>query len=421
MTVRMLLAAVWRRRWLALAVLLLDFAAVALALFVAPKGYTASSTITAAPQPSLISSTGNLTDLETTLAQIVNSRSVLTDVQRRIGAHRSVATLRDEVSGQLVTGTVLIRITVVDQDPHTAADIANTVADVLPAHDPSGGLFLFTRLDHADAPPTFSTPNVRIIALAGVVLGVVLAVAAALIRDAAAGTVDSAEDLREVAGTDVFGAVARPRDPSRLTALDEDALAFRALRVGLEFAGSDEPTRILVMAPAVPDGQDQWLAVNLAVALAQVRHRVLLVDTQLERKSRHPALAAAADAPGLYDLLRGATTPQRAVVAGPVDGVQVLPVGDPGAAAPSDLVEMCFHDIIAKLSCDYDVVLVSAPSPTVSDDASVMAVGGKLLIAVPGRRVRAKALRQLVDELQAVRLRIVGCVLIGARRGRARR
>lgn len=427
MSPRALLAALWRRRFLALAVLLVMLAAVALGLYFAPKRYTAAATVTASPQQSLRSSAGNLDELEATLAHLVDTDSVLHAIQRNLGTHRPISVLRDEVSGQRVDGTVLIRITAQDSDPRVAAEIANAAADALPLHDPSGGLFLFTSNDRADPPTAFSSPDVKLLGAVGAVLGVVLAVAAALVRDAAARTVDSPGELRAASGADVLAVVPRPPDPAGMDVLDGDAAPFRAVRVALGIGHTDAVHHTLVVAPAVPDPSDQWFALNLAVALAQVGQRALVVDTQLGtqldtqagRPSRHPALTNEDGAPGLFDVLREAAALDTATIAGPVDGVSVLPVGDPGGEAAADLVEMHFHDLLAKLASGYDVVVLSAASPAVSDDARIMAVGGELVLVVPAGRVPAKTLTGIVDELRAVRTRVAGCVLVTSRRRRS--
>jgi polysaccharide biosynthesis transport protein len=208
-----------RHSWLALGVLAIELAAIVIGLQLAPKTYTAHAAITATPQQSLLESAGNFDNLEGTLAQLVDSGPVLDDVRGRIANVRSVGQLRTEVSGARVTGTVLIRVTVVDPNPSLAAEIANAVIDVLPLHDPSGGLLRFADIDRAQPPSSYSSPNVKIVLLVGVVLGVVLAVGAALLRDRVAHTVGSEDELRE-AGTDVLGVVpAGPRDFSTLSRL----------------------------------------------------------------------------------------------------------------------------------------------------------------------------------------------------------
>lgn len=415
---RSVLAALWRRRVVALVVLVVELAALAAWLVASPKSYTATATITATPQSQLLASAGNFDNIEQTLAALVNSRPVLADVVGRLHPPRSIDTLRDEVSGQQVTGTVLIRITVTDSDPHLAASIANGVADDLPLHDPSSGLFLFSDAGRATPPSGFSSPDLTVALLAGIALGIVLAIAAALVRESVVGTVDTGDQLAQVVGAPVLGRISRPADPMAVSVLNGNKAAtseFRALRVALEFASSEEPARTVVLASATPDRTDAWLAVNLATALAQVRYRVLLVDADFAEHARHPALDLS-KRPGLTEVLRGAVPIREALVPGPVEGLSVLPVGAANGNSPASLVELRFHSFMAQLGDDFDIVLVLAAPLVESDDARIMAVGGRLLVSVPSGRVRSKELRRLVDGLEQVRVPLLGAVLMGARR-----
>jgi capsular polysaccharide biosynthesis protein len=325
MTARALFAAVWRRRWLALVVLVVEIAAVVVWLSIAPREYTATATITATPSAELLSSTGNFDDLEQTLAEIANARSVLSDVYDRTDAVRPIWKLREEVSGVRVSNTVLVRISATDESAEVAARVANAVAQVLPLHDPSNGLFVFTQSDAAAVPMSYSSPNTKLIALIGAVLGVFLAVAAALVRDRTARTIETSGQLRAHTGTDVLASVPRPRDAGSVVVgngeLDEPAAAeLRSLRVELDYASSYRPTGAIVIADATAvDEHAAWLAINLAGSLAQVDHRVLVIDADFRHRDRHPQLVRA-DSAGLHAVLRGATPARDAIRPGPVLG-----------------------------------------------------------------------------------------------------
>jgi len=418
---RSFLAALWNRRLSALSVLLVEMAAVVFWLALAPKSYTAVATITATPRSSLLQSTGNFDDLETTLAAITNSRPVVEDVAARLKGARSVATLRNEITGARATGTVLIQISVVDSDATLAATIANATADVLPLHDPSGGLFVFTDAGRAVTPTATSSPNVKVTLLAGLGLGLLLAVATALIRENFVGTVDTEEQLSESAGVEVLGQVARPSDLGSLPIFDpgtEFLKEFRALRVALEFASTASPARTVVLACAVPDSADGWLGVNLAAALADVEHRVLLVDADFRSRPRHPALDLR-ERPGLVDVLSETASLESAIVDGPVYGLSVLPIGDINAATAAKLVELRFHKLMEEVNDGFDIVLVLAAPPTESEDARVMAAGGCLVLSVPAGKLRTKSLKTLTSAMRRANVQVLGTVLLGARRRRS--
>jgi capsular exopolysaccharide synthesis family protein len=418
---RSFLVALWRRRWLALLVLVVEMAAVVAWLSLAPKKYTATARFTATPTSGIVTGGGDYTQLEQTLAAIVNSRPVMQKVSDDLHGVRSVSVLQTEVTGTLQSGTVIIEIKVVDESATVARDIANATLKEIPNFDPSGGLFLFTSTGAATTPDTYSSPDTKVVLLAGFGLGILLAVATALVRESAVGTVDTEEQLRDTTGADTLGEVSRPADVSALSVVEpgsEFVVEFRALRVSLEFASSEQPARTVVLSSTVPDPTDAWIGVNLAVALADVAHRVLVIDADFRNRPRHPALDVP-NRPGLGEVLRGTTTLSDAIVAGPVDGMKVLPNGHVDAASAATLVELRFHRLLSQIDEDFDIVLVLAAPATESEDARVMAVGGTLVLTVPAGRVRTKQLRRLVANLRRVNISILGTVLVGTRRRRA--
>jgi Mrp family chromosome partitioning ATPase/capsular polysaccharide biosynthesis protein len=412
---RSLAVALWRRRWTALVVLVLTLAAAGLWLGFAPREYTAAATITASPQPGVQQPAGST--LEDTVAALANSRPVLQDVQDMVGTRRSLAVLQQEVGGRRTRGTLLIRITVTDADAQFARRVANAVADALPLHDPTAGKLVFTDAERATTPGSPSSPDVTAVVLIGVGAGIVLAILSALVRELLRGRVERADQLAELA--DVLGVITRPSDPTSVPTLRAGPVSdeFRRVRVALEFVGSAAPTRTIVVAPACPEPAAGWVAVNLACSLAEVQHRVLLIDADFGDRPRHPLLDSKAD--GLVEVLDGRALLAHAVVESDVPGVSVLPVGDVAASSPAPLVELSFHAMLALLSeDDFDVVLVHAAPLSESDDARVMAARNCLLMTVPAGRLRVKALRRETAELHRMRLRLVGTLLLARRRKR---
>jgi succinoglycan biosynthesis transport protein ExoP len=421
MGITKVLAAVWRQRLLVLVLLVVQIAFLAYALSTAPREYTATATVSAAPKAELLASTGNLKDVQATLAQLASSRSVLGDAQRWIGNARTIEQLRDGVTGELVTGTVLIRVTVVDKDPLVAAQVANAVAVSLPQHDPSDGLLDFATTDRAVVPKQFSSPDIPVVVFAGALLGLALAVGAALLRDSLARKVTSVEQIEEATASRVFGEIGRPRDSATLPTLYPGtpvASAFRELRISLEFAGRAEPVDLLVVAGAERSETDVWLGANLAVALAQVDRRVLLIDGDLSERPRHPMLQQPGET-GLFDVLRGGSLID-ALIPGSVEGLTVLPAGECASERSDGLVETRFHGLVGELRKVFDIVIILAPPPTLSDDLRVMAAGGHVLLVVPSGKVTSQALSSLTAQLTSVGARLVGSVLIGSRSLRVR-
>jgi Mrp family chromosome partitioning ATPase len=146
----------------------------------------------------------------------------------------------------------------------------------------------------------------------GLLIGIVLAIAAALLLDALSNTVRTREDARIHSGADVLAAVPEDVDWDDVDAArlvtDVDPLspvaeAFRTLRQNLRTATADldGPVSILVTSALAGEGKTTTSA-NLAVAFADTGHTVVAVDADLRAPRLHRFLGGN-EAPGLSEVL----------------------------------------------------------------------------------------------------------------------
>lgn len=412
---RALGALLWRRRWTVALVFALVANAVAAGLVLADREYTASARIAAVPQEDPTPSPANYSDLLGTIADVAESRPLLEQVSEQVSG-RSADRLRDNVESEVVSGTVIVQVSVTDTDPERAAETANAIVALLPAHDPSSGSFDYHVTEQAVVPDEFSSPNIPVTVLAGLGLAVLLSIAAAVVADRVFRTVSDPDEMGEVSGTAVLGVIPKPADPQGVPATDvwaEEFQAIRALRIALEFASAEDPTRLLVVTSASSsDPWAGWTEINLAAALAEVGHRVLVINTNRDG-SVHPALEAPGES-GLYDVLTGECVLEDTVRPGPTELVDVLPLGDAHLAAPS-LLEMRFGGLLEETEEAYDVVIAHAAPVSSSEDARIMAIHGALLLIIPSGTVHPRFVQRAAEHLRGVRLRVLGSVLLGVR------
>lgn len=414
-------AALWRRRVTAVLVVVVVALATTAWLVFAPRRYTATTSVAATPLPALNADHGTVQDLQATIAAIADSPPVVSDLAGRVGYHGAAPTLRSEIHAERVPGTAVIRIHVEDASAAFAARAANELASVLGDHDPTDGQFRFTVVSPAGVPSRFSSPDIAVAVVCGVLAAIVLAVALALLRERVAGRVDDRRQLAMLARTPVLARLTRPADANEKTAdvqAGPSATEFRELRVGLEYATSDEPTSLVVLAPATRDDAAAWTTINLAGALAVVDHRVLVIDADFAAAQPHPAFKG--KGPGLADVLRGNVELRDAVRPTPVSGVSVLTAGNLAGTSAATLLELRFHRAIAQIDKEVDVILVHCAPVAESDDALVMAAGNALLVTVPAGRVRPRVVREIGGRIHRTRVRLVGAVLLGDRSGRGK-
>lgn len=418
---RALGALAWRRRWVMLMVFAVVANVVAAGLVIAEREYTASARVAATPPAAAPVSGASYTDLLGTVADVAESRPLLEEAAARI-SDRSAGQLRDAVDGEVVPGTVIIEVSVEDPDAERAAQIANVIVELLPQHDPSNGSFEFQITEEAVVPQRFSSPNIPVTALAGFILALLTALAAAVVVDRVFRTMTDPEEMAEVSDTAALGVIPRPADPDGVPAIDlktEEFQALRALRIAIEFASAEDPTRLLVVTSASSsDPWAGWLEVNVAATLGEVGHRVLVINADRDGQVHRSLDAPGED--GLYDVLAGTRELADVIVEGPTPQVDVLPLGQEHLAAPS-LLEMRFRGLLDETEGAYDVVIVHAAPVAGSEDARIMAIHGAMLLTVPAGRVHPRHVQRAAEHLRMIRLRVLGTVLLGVRPARRTR
>ena len=175
-----------------------------------------------------------------------------------------------------------------------------------------------------------------------------------------------------------------------LVALNEpfsaQAESFRAIRSQVMkrvFNDLSRPRRALaIVSPNSGDGKTFFTA-NLAVSLAQLGGRTLLIDADLRGPRQHEVFNLS-NAAGLAGILSGRTpdSPVIQLVPG-VPGLFLLPVGS-APPNPLELVERpAFGFLLNELRAKFDYVLVDTPAAQFGSDAAVIAerCGASLMIA----------------------------------------
>jgi capsular polysaccharide biosynthesis protein/Mrp family chromosome partitioning ATPase len=420
MDVRDVGVALWRQRPLVVLVLLVTAAAVAAGIFLAPKSYAATATVSAAEEPGGVD-TDDPDALRATLAELASSRGVVDEVLARTGVDRSVDELRRSIKGDWVRGTILVDVTVEDRDPDVAAEIANTVVAVLVdgavvedlAGPSLGQALVLTAGEPALAPATFSSPDLRFAVGLGLLLALGLATTAAVLRDRRTHTVDDAAGVEDAATAPLLAHLSPPADLTAMPALSPgtaEADLFRHLRLALETEAEAGSPRVVIAGISHGD-VNVWIGANVALALAGTGRRVLLVDGRMGEQFGTP-VEEAPDTPGLYDVLQGADL-QSALSPGPVDLLQVLPAGRYGDASIPELIAQRFPTVMESAATLFDNVVVLGPPLEVCDDSRVMAVDSSMVLALVEASVSASALRAHADRVRAVGARLLGVVLVG--------
>jgi len=164
--------------------------------------------------------------------------------------------------------------------------------------------------------------------------------------------------------------------------------------------------------------------VNLAIALAAIDRRVIVVDAALRDAAVHRAFGLP-PAPGLTDVVRGATSLAAAVrTIDPATGhtattassgvVHLLPAGTPVTDPSAILGSPRWHDVLRSLAERYETIVIDGPAVLTGVEATTLAAtADAALLVVRGNRTERPVVRRALARLGAAHARVIGVVLNG--------
>lgn len=363
--------------------------------------------------------------LTETYRRLIESLPVLEEAQGTLQLPGGTGELARLLEAGSVPQTQLIQVSARTQDPEQAANIANTVADVVIARNRSGLLGTRGSLSIAERAVTPAAPSGGA-GTAGILLGLFggafVAVGLALLLEYADDRVRDAERVRTL-GLSLLGTVRRRKGSDRtLVSRDApdsaDAEAYRVIRTAVQFAFLDRPLRSLFVTSAQPGEGKTTTAANLAIVAAQSGKRVVVVDADLRRPQIHRVFDLS-NSRGLTDLVLQSNghfgeflqnTGVRncwALTSGP------LPPNPDSVMASTRL-----QQVLEQISTSVDLLIIDGPPVLPVADAGYLAhaADGTILVIDAGRTRRPTVARALAS-LQHAGATVIGSVLNRARIG----
>ncbi len=202
-----------------------------------------------------------------------------------------------------------------------------------------------------------------------------------------------------------------PHRASHLDPRSSVAETFRSLRTTILFAGLDKDIRVLALSSSAPQEGKSTSSSNLAIVMAQMGKKTLLVDADLRRPVQHSVFGIPRE-PGLTNLLFERATFEEAIHATDVPNLFVLPCGiiPPN---PSELIgSKRMIQLVQRLREEFDFVLLDTPPVVAVTDALLLGHLADATIIITRAGVsRIDALLRAMDTVERSGVNLLGVVL----------
>src|SRR5271166_124180 len=192
------------------------------------------------------------------------------------------------------------------------------------------------------------------------------------------------------------------------------AEAFRALHTALLLSQPNHPPQVILITSPLPREGKTTVAANLAVTLAQLGDKTVLVDADLRKPGVGRLLnLGSGKYAGLSSYLAGVSTLDLVTIPHPaIPNLSAIPTG-PLPPNPADLLSSHkLADAIAELRTKFKFIVIDSPPIMAATDAVILSVqaDGVVLVVRSGETPK-EAFTRTRDLLTSVKARLLGVVL----------
>ena len=248
------------------------------------------------------------------------------------------------------------------------------------------------------------SPNIILNLLLGILLGLTLAIVGAFVIDYLDGSIKDEREVEEELALPPLAQIPLVRMRNGVAALPWVRTltieSFLQLVTSIKYASDTKLDTLVITSPSQGDGKST-ISVNVALAMAELEPRVLLIDADLRRASIHTKLHMKNER-GLSDVLVGRAKLGDVVQKTKYPGLDLLTSGTPTPNPIKLLESQRMDDMLREAGEHYRCVIVDTAALSVNLDAAVVSrkVDGTVVVLSAGStdlREAKNALRRLTQ------------------------
>ena len=371
-------------------------------------------------------------NLVETYSDIIESKTILTQVINNLGLEYTVADLMEDISVRS-KDTAILYIDVVNSNAEYCEKVANEVANVFA--DKVKELYKISNVNILDLASKEETPynvnHVKDLVIFGMI-GVFLSGALVLVVYMLDTTVKQEEDIEEHVGLPVIGIVPLSneemekkvvkgnRAKKEIKLLEDIRIptseAFRTLRTNLTFAQKNRNISSILVTSSYSGEGKSYISSNLAIALAKSNKKVLVIDADM-RKGRQNSIFRVANSNGLSNALieiNNMTVEKLSsyIKTTSIPNIHIITSGD-RPTNPSELVSSSkMAKLLSIVNEIYDFVVIDGtPSILVADSVAISKFVDSVLIVTAYKSTKIDNVQKMKKMFENVGSQITGVII----------
>ena len=371
-------------------------------------------------------------NLVETYSDIIESKTILTQVINNLGLEYTVAELMEDISVRS-KDTAILYIDVVNPNAEYCEKVANEVAKVFA--DKVKELYKISNVNILDLASKEENPynvnHIKDLVIFGMI-GVFLSGALVLVVYMLDTTVKQEEDIEDHVGLPVIGIVplnseemekkvSKGNRAKKEAKLLEDIRiptgeAFRTLRTNLTFAQKNRNISTILVTSSYSGEGKSYISSNLAMALAKSNKKVLVIDADM-RKGRQNSIFRVANSNGLSNALievnnMNVENLSSYIKTTSIPNIHIITSGD-RPTNPSELVSSSkMVKLLSIVKEIYDFVVIDGtPSILVADSVAISKFVDGILIVTAYKSTKIDNVQKMKKMFENVGSQITGVII----------
>lgn len=259
-------------------------------------------------------------------------------------------------------------------------------------------------------------PNMGMVLGASALLGFIVAMLLALLRDFMDNKIKTRDDLAHITRIPFYGVIPHVKSSEKMFILEDQqsvaSEALRLIRTNLEFISTDKKGKVIVVSSTVPGEGKTTTATNLAGVFGMSDKKCIVISLDMRRPMLHRVFALTNKVGMSTVLSKNSELKDVIWEHKKIENLDIITSG-PIPPNPSELMQSGkLSDLIDELRETYDYIIIDAPPMgAITDAILLMKIADISLVVFRSEFSEKEFVKSLEDVVSSYKIDNVGLVL----------